>query len=94
MGDGHVCPKVEASTKVPHVGGPGGLPTPPMSLTVLVNGLPILVVGDAAFCVGPPDTIVEGIDSVQIGGKLAANSAAATDHGGRFVVCSTDVLIR
>jgi uncharacterized Zn-binding protein involved in type VI secretion len=75
------------------VGGPGGVPTPPANLTVLVNGLPILTVGDAAFCVGPPDKIVKGIDSVQIGGKPAADSAAATDHGGRFVVCSTDVLI-
>jgi uncharacterized Zn-binding protein involved in type VI secretion len=60
---------------------------------VLVNGLPALTAGDAAFCVGPPDKIVKGIDSVLIGGTPAADSAAATDHGGTFVMCSSDVLM-
>jgi uncharacterized Zn-binding protein involved in type VI secretion len=91
--DPHVCTKIEKSTKTPHVGGPVGMPTPPANKTVLVNGRPLIVVGDAAFCVGPADKVIAGISSVKVGGKNAADSSAATDHGGSFKTCSKNVLL-
>jgi uncharacterized Zn-binding protein involved in type VI secretion len=91
LGDPHTCPRAEGPK--PHVGGPGGLPTPPAVLTVLINGRPALTVGDAAVCVGPPDTIAAGVSSVTIGGKAAADSSGPTDHGGKFVAWSGDVEI-
>lgn len=88
IGDMRVCPKKEGN--IPHVGGPIG----PAALvsTVEINGLPAAVVGDSAVCVGPPDSIVIGIPTVEIGGKQAADSAAKTDHGSVFVSKSADVI--
>jgi uncharacterized Zn-binding protein involved in type VI secretion len=57
------------------------VPTPPAITSVLVNDPPALTVGDAAFCVGPPDKVVQGIASVLFAGKPEADSSAATDHG-------------
>ena len=91
-GDAHLCPEKEPGP-VPHVGGPGGLPTPPAVLTVLVNGRSLLVVGDAALCVGRPDEIVGGISTVTADGRMVADSSAKTAHGGKFVTCSDDVRI-
>jgi uncharacterized Zn-binding protein involved in type VI secretion len=91
LGDPHLCKMLEGN--VPHIGGPAGVPVPPAVTTVFVNGRPAITKGDAAFCVGRPDKVVAGIDSVLIGGRPAADASAATDHGGKFVASSTDVLI-
>jgi uncharacterized Zn-binding protein involved in type VI secretion len=89
--DNHVCTQLEGN--VPHVGGPAGAPIPPAVTTVLINGMPIVTQGDAAFCVGRPDKVVAGIASVKAGGKFVADSSAATDHGGQFVTSSTNVKV-
>jgi uncharacterized Zn-binding protein involved in type VI secretion len=89
--DNHVCTQMEGP--VPHVGGPAGAPIPPAVMNVLVNGMPTITQGDAAFCVGRPDKVVVGIASVKAGGKLVADSSAATEHGGRFVTSSPDVKV-
>jgi uncharacterized Zn-binding protein involved in type VI secretion len=89
--DNHVCTQAEGT--VPHVGGPAGAPIPPAVKTVLVNGMPIITQGDAAFCVGQPDKVVAGIVSVKAGGKLVGDSSATTEHGGRFVSSSPDVKV-
>ncbi|MFN4079862.1 MAG: PAAR domain-containing protein, partial [Saprospiraceae bacterium] len=60
MGDMHVCPLVNPGG-VPHTGGPilsSGVPT------VLIGGTPAAVVGDMCACVGPPDSIVAGSQTV------------------------------
>ena len=84
-------PCVQAEGTVPHVGGPAGLPVSPAALTVLVNGFPVITRGDAAFCVGRPDKVVAGIPTVQAAGRPVGDSSAATEHGTRFVSCSTNV---
>jgi len=61
IGDLHVCPMVTGI--VPHVGGPFILG----SFTVLVGGMPQSKVGDTLVCVGPPDTLVMGAPTVQVG---------------------------
>lgn len=85
--DMHTCPMVTGV--VPHVGGPI-LPGAP---TVLIGNLPAARMGDAATCVGPPDTIVQGSASVLIGGMPAARMGDTTAHGGVIVVGCPTVLI-
>jgi uncharacterized Zn-binding protein involved in type VI secretion len=48
---------------VPHVGGPFILG----SFTVIVGGMPQSKVGDTLICVGPPDVLVMGAPTVQVG---------------------------
>ena len=91
QGDMHLCKKVTGN--VPHVGGPGGAPRPAAAATVEINGRPALTIGDTAVCVGEPDKIVNGISTVFLCGKAAADSSAMTDHGGRFTMFSGDVMI-
>lgn len=89
--DMHVCPmSTPALPPVSHVGGPIVGPGVP---TVLMGGLPAAVVGDAACCVGPPDTIVTGSATVLIGGRPAARMGDATAHGGRVAQGLPIVLI-
>jgi uncharacterized Zn-binding protein involved in type VI secretion len=61
VGDQHVCPLVTGN--VPHVGG--GVVAG--SATVLIEGLPAARLGDSVVENGPPNTIVGGDPSVQIG---------------------------
>ncbi len=61
IGDMHTCPMV--TVLVPHVGGPFILG----SFTVLVGGMPQSKVGDTLVCVGPPDVLVMGAPTVQVG---------------------------
>lgn len=68
---------------VPHVGGPIIGPGVP---TVLLAGLPAAVVGDMAFCVGPPDSLVKGSATVLIGGMPAVRMGDNTAHGGEIVL--------
>ena len=81
VGDMHTCPK-EDQTPIgpkPHVGGPI---SPPGCPTVLIGGQPAACKGDAAICVGPPDSISQGSATVLIGYKPAARVGDSCDHGG------------
>lgn len=77
--DLHSCP---LATPNPHVGGPITGPCVP---TVLIGGLPAAVVGDLCVCAGPPDSIVMGSFTVQIGGRFAARQGDLTAHGGTIL---------
>jgi uncharacterized Zn-binding protein involved in type VI secretion len=90
VGDNHTCPIVEGFPPIPHVGGPILAPGVP---TVLIGNSPAAVVGTAASCVGPPDTIVQGEATVLIGGSPAARMGDGTAHGGEIVQGSPTVLI-
>ncbi|SPP32144.1 hypothetical protein ARAF_2037 [Arsenophonus endosymbiont of Aleurodicus floccissimus] len=58
-GDLYVCPIVSpAVPPIPHVGGPI---IPPGVPTALIGGLPAATMGSMLVCVGPPDTVVMGI---------------------------------
>lgn len=82
VGDRHVCHEPG------HIGGPilSG------DETVLIGELPAARVSDYAECEGPPDYIVQGERTVEIGGKLAARLGDATD-GGRVTGGLTTVTI-
>ncbi|MCC4587585.1 PAAR domain-containing protein [Xanthomonas codiaei] len=86
--DLHVCPMVTGV--VPHVGGPILGPGAP---TVLIGGLPAARIGDAAVCVGPPDSIVAGAPTVLIAGQPAARLGDSTAHGGVITLGCFTVLI-
>jgi len=88
LSDMHVCPM--STGPVPHVGGPC---TGPGVSTVLIGGLPAVVLGDMATCTGPPDTIIKGSATVFIGGKPAARLGDSTAHGGTIVLGDFTVLI-
>ena len=81
LADMHTCPL--SNGPVPHVGGPiigPGIPT------VLIGNMPAAVVGDMLVCVGPPDSIVKGSVTVEIGGRPAARQGDLTAHGGVIVI--------
>jgi uncharacterized Zn-binding protein involved in type VI secretion len=61
VGDNHTCPMT--TVMVPHVGGPLVMG----AWTVLVGGVPQSRVSDMLICVGPPDTVVMGENTVLIG---------------------------
>jgi uncharacterized Zn-binding protein involved in type VI secretion len=83
--DPHICPA--ATGPVPHVGGPI---LPPCFPTVRIAGLFAARVTDPAMCVGPPDSISLGSQSVLIGGLPAARMTDLTIHGGNIVMgCPT-----
>lgn len=89
--DMHTCPmQTPAVPPIPHVGGPVVGPGVP---TVMIEKLPAAVVGDAAVCVGPPDTIAKGSATVMIGGKPAARMGDTTAHGGSIVLGAATVMI-
>ncbi|MGI9493119.1 MAG: PAAR domain-containing protein [Geminicoccaceae bacterium] len=91
LSDMHECPMENpAPVPVPHVGGPiigPGMPN------VLIENMPASVLGDMAFCVGPPDAIVEGSATVMIGGRPAARMGDATAHGGSVIAGAATVMI-
>ena len=88
LSDMHVCPMVTGI--VPHVGGPViALPTS----KVLTSMLPQAVMGDKAICVGPPDSIVKGSATVQVGGKAAARLLDNCGHGGMIMLGCPTVII-
>ena len=86
--DMHTCP--DSTGPVPHVGGPIDGPGQP---TVLIEGLPASVLGDAATCVGPPDAVAMGSATVLIGGQPAARMGDVTEHGGEIVSGAPTVLL-
>lgn len=77
IGLNHICPMVTGL--VPHVGGPIIGPGCP---GVLVDGLPVSVMGDMCVCCGPPDTIVQGYPGVMVDGVPIVVQNAMTAHGG------------
>ena len=82
--DMHECPmQTPTPVPVPHVGGPILGPGVP---NVLIGGLPASVVGDTLVCVGPPDAVVAGSLTVEIGGRPAARMGDETAHGGTIVM--------
>ena len=89
VGDMHTCPLVNPDGS-PHVGGPI---MPPGVPTVLINGMAAAVVNGLCTCVGPPDTIALGSQTVLIGGQPAARMGDTTAHGGQITVGSPTVII-
>nr|WP_232367866.1 PAAR domain-containing protein [Tritonibacter horizontis] len=76
---------------VPHVGGPVAGPS---ATTVLTCGLPQAIMGDAAICVGPPDTLAKGSSTVIVCGKPAVRIVIDTcAHGGMVSVGAPTVII-
>ena len=91
LADMHTCPMVTPGLPpIPHVGGPIAGPGVP---TVLIGTLPAAVLGDAAVCAGPPDTVIKGSTTVMIGGKPAARLGDPTAHGGAIASGWPTVLI-
>ncbi|RXK47180.1 PAAR domain-containing protein [Aquirufa rosea] len=89
--DMHTCPKkTPGISPIPHVGGPIIGPGCP---TVLIGNLPAACVGDMLVCIGEPDTIISGSQTVFIGGKAAARMGDTTLHGGTIVLGLPTVLI-
>lgn len=90
--DMHTCPMQTPAvpSPIPHVGGPIVGPGAP---TVLIGGLPAAVMGDAAVCTGPPDSIVKGSATVLICNKPAARMGDTTAHGGSIVLGCMTVMI-
>lgn len=90
--DLHQCPMVTpvGPAEVPHMGGPI---LPPGAVTVLIGGLPAATLGNPAFCVGPPDTVVEGSATVLVMGRPAARMGDKTEHGGTILIGCPTVLI-
>lgn len=77
IGLNHICPMVTGVT--PHVGGPIIGPGCP---GVLIDGVPVSVMGDMCVCCGPPDTIVQGYPGVLVDGVPIVVQNAMTAHGG------------
>lgn len=81
-GSKHICPMVEGTK--PHVGGP----VSEVCMTgVLINGIPVAVVGDKCTCTGgsSPDEITLGCSGVFINGKELAIVGSMTQHGGVII---------
>ena len=60
---------------------------------MLIGKLPAAVVGDIVTCVGPPDSLVKGSDTVLICGKPAVRITDPTAHGGMILIGCPTVLI-
>jgi uncharacterized Zn-binding protein involved in type VI secretion len=91
VGDMHTCPMVTPGVPpVPHVGGPI---LPPGCPTVLIGGQPAARVTDMCTCVGPPDAIAMGSETVLIGNLLAARMGDQTMHGGAIIIGCPTVMI-
>lgn len=89
--DFHECSLYTPATPpIPHVGGPI---LGPGAVSVFIGGLPAARMGDLAFCVGPPDAIVEGSKTVKIMGLGAARLGDKTAHGGTVLTGLPSVLI-
>ncbi len=88
--DMHVCPMLDPTSAVPHVGGPI---IGPGAATVLIGSLPAAVVGDSATCVGTPDTLAMGSTTVLFEGKPAIRMGDSSAHGGSVVLGLPTVLI-
>ncbi len=81
MNDPHLCES--------H--GPGVLPDGERS--VRINGQPSVRVGDPFKCGGCPNRVQTGASTVTFGGEFAARLTDKSDHGGRIVLGSINVVI-
>jgi uncharacterized Zn-binding protein involved in type VI secretion len=91
VGDLHICPMVTPGVPpIPHVGGPI---LPPGCINVLIGGQPAARMGDMAFCVGPPSSIIMGSPTVMIGNMMAARMGDPTAHGGVVSIGFPTVMI-
>ena len=89
--DLHICPMVTPGlVPIPHVGGPVIGPGAP---TVLIGKLPAAVMGDAAVCVGPPDSFPKGSSTVLICKKPALRVGDVSAHGGLVAIGFPTVMI-
>ena len=73
----HICPMVTGV--VPHVGGPI---VGPGNVGILVDGIPVSVIGDTCVCSGPPDVVVQGYPGVLADGIPITVQNCMTAHGG------------
>lgn len=73
----HICPMVTGIT--PHVGGPIVGPGNP---GVLIDGVPISVLGDTCICCGSPDVVVQGYPGILVDGVPIVVQGCMTAHGG------------
>ena len=89
--DMHVCPMVTPGLPpIPHVGGPIVAPSAP---TVLIAGLPAAGIGSMCVCVGPPDSVIFGSQTVLAGGRPLSRMTDPTAHGGTIVLGAPTVLV-
>ncbi len=88
IGSMHVCPMTTGT--VPHVGGPI---IGPGASNVLINGVPVALMGDSCTCVGTPDTIAQGEATVLINGTPVVTQGCMTAHGGSITVGDPTVTI-
>jgi uncharacterized Zn-binding protein involved in type VI secretion len=83
-----LCPVCDPK---PHVGGPA---VPAGKRTVLIGGMPAVVVGDTAVCAGPPPNKTQsGSTTVLINGMAACRLGDPTSHGGMIVTGAVTVLM-
>jgi uncharacterized Zn-binding protein involved in type VI secretion len=73
--DMHTCPQMTGV--VPHVGGPIVMG----SFTVITGNMPQSRVGDALVCVGPPDAVAMGCQTVMVGMAGGGAGAAGLQMG-------------
>ena len=86
--DLHVCTKTTGP--IPHVGGPI---LGPGAKKTNIGGMPAALEGDMALCVGPPDTLKQGSETVKIEVKKAVRLGDQTDHIGIVTFGFPTVLI-
>ena len=73
----HVCPMVTPGTPpIPHI---GMLAVPAGAPTVLINGVPAILMGDMFLCAGPPASVILGSTNILIG---TGGSAGGGGGGG------------
>lgn len=88
VGDMHECTSMTGT--VPHDGGPLIGPGAP---TVLIGQMPAACVGDSAVCVGPPDSLTQGSETVLVEGKPLVRMGDPTEHGGEVVMGCPTVIV-
>ena len=86
--DLHVCTKTTGP--IPHVGGPI---LGPGAKKTNIGGMPAALEGDTALCIGPPDKLKQGSETVKIEGKKAVRLGDQTEHRGIVAFGFPTVLI-
>ncbi len=71
----------------------GPAPLPDGALSVKVNSLPTVRVGDGFNCGGCANRVQTGASTVTFRGEFAARLTDKSDHGGRIVIGSGNVVI-
>lgn len=84
----HVCPMVTGL--VPHI---GGAIIGPGNKNVLINSVPVSVMGDKCVCSGPPDVIIQGHPTVLINNVPVVVQGSMTAHGGTIPMGDMTVMV-